>query len=57
LSELELGLRLRYEFKRELAPYIGIAWHRKYGDTADLAEQAGEETEEAQLLLGVRFWY
>ena len=57
LSELELGLRLRYEFKREFAPYIGVAWHRKFGDTADFARDAGEETEEAQLLLGVRFWY
>jgi copper resistance protein B len=57
LSEVELGLRLRYEFRREFAPYVGIAWHRKYGDTADLAEKAGEETEEAQLVLGFRFWY
>lgn len=57
LSELGLGLRLRYEIKRELAPYIGVAWHRKFGDTADFARAEGEETEEAQLLLGVRFWY
>lgn len=57
LSEAELGLRLRYEIKREFAPYLGISWSRKFGDTRDYARAEGEEEEEAQLLLGVRFWY
>ncbi|MBY0510230.1 MAG: copper resistance protein B, partial [Rhodospirillaceae bacterium] len=42
VSNIELGLRLRYEIKREFAPYIGLSYHRKTGRTADLARAAGE---------------
>lgn len=57
LSELELGLRLRYEFRREFAPYIGLNWFRKYGDTADLARAAGEDTKDLQFTIGLRVWF
>src|SRR5690606_23038375 len=35
LSDLALGLRLRYEFSRQFSPYIGVEWTDTYGDTAD----------------------
>ncbi len=57
VSELEAGLRLRYEIKREFAPYIGINWKRKFGQSADFARDEGRNVDEAQLLLGVRVWY
>lgn len=57
LSEIDLGLRLRYEIYREFAPYIGISYSRAYGDTADLARDNGEETEDFQILLGLRLWF
>ena len=57
VSELEAGLRLRYEIKREFAPYIGIGWKRKFGQTADFARDEGRDIDEAQLLLGLRLWY
>jgi copper resistance protein B len=57
LSTLETGLRLRYEFKREFAPYVGVVWSRKFFGTADLAEAAGEDTREARVAVGVRFWF
>ncbi len=57
LSEIEAGLRLRYEIKREFAPYVGISWHRKYGKTADYARAEGAETDDAQLVIGLRLWY
>jgi len=57
LSDVELGLRLRYEIRREFAPYVGVSWHRKLGDTADYARAEGADKDEAQLLLGVRLWY
>ena len=41
LSSEEAGLRLRYEFRREFAPYLGATWNRKFFGTADLAEAAG----------------
>ncbi len=57
LSEMEAGLRLRYEIRRELAPYLGVAWQRRYGDTADFARAAGEEVEDTRLVAGLRVWF
>ena len=56
LSAAELGMRLRYEIRRELAPYIGVTWHRKFFGTADRAREAGERTGGARLALGLRLW-
>lgn len=57
LSDLELGLRLRYEVTREFAPYVGIAWDRKLGDTARFARAAGEKVSDLNIVAGVRFWF
>ena len=56
-SEMEAGLRLRYEFRREIAPYVGVTWSRKLGRTADFAELENEDVEETRLLAGVRLWF
>ncbi|MET0778444.1 MAG: copper resistance protein B [Pseudomonas mandelii] len=57
LSNTEAGLRLRYEIRREFAPYIGVTWNRTYGKTADYANDEGEDRSEARLVLGVRLWF
>ena len=57
LSQVELGLRLRYEIVRELAPYVGFVWERKVGRTADLARRRGEEFDIPAFVAGVRFWF
>ena len=57
LSTSEIGLRLRYEIKREFAPYIGINWTNKYGDTADFARDEGESTRDTQIVVGFRAWF
>jgi copper resistance protein B len=57
LSSGEAGLRLRYEIRREFAPYIGVTWERKFFGTADLARAAGEGTRGARLALGLRTWF
>jgi copper resistance protein B len=57
LSTAEAGLRLRYELRREIAPYLGITWHRRFFGTADFAKAAGFRRERAHLALGVRFWF
>lgn len=57
LSDLELGLRLRYEVTRKFSPYVGVVWERKYGNTADFARQDGESVEEAEFVLGLRAWF
>ena len=57
LSDLELGLRLRYEIRREFAPYVGVNWTRKFGNTADFARAEGEDTNDVQIVAGVRVWF
>jgi copper resistance protein B len=57
LNDTSLGLRLRYEIRREFAPYIGVQLHRSYGGTADMARAAGEPTRGAVLVAGVRAWF
>ncbi len=57
LSDLEAGLRLRYEIDRQFAPYIGVNWSRLFGNTADFARIAGEKSSETQLVIGFRAWF
>ena len=56
-SDFELGLRLRYEFAREFAPYVGVNWERKLGDGARYARAAGEGPSSTSLVMGARFWF
>jgi copper resistance protein B len=57
LSETETGVRLRYEIRRELAPYIGVTWNRAWGKTADFARAGGERVDGGRLVTGVRLWF
>ncbi len=57
LSNAEIGLRLRYEIRRTLAPYVGVSLDRKVGRTADFARQAGEDVGGVALVAGVRTWF
>lgn len=57
LSEVSAGLRLRYEFRRELAPYIGIERISQHGRTADLTRAAGGDPSDTRIIVGLRLWY
>ena len=57
LSDLAVGLRLRYEFSRQFAPYIGVEWTDTYGDTADYRRAVGQDTSGTQFVAGLRFWF
>jgi len=57
LSDIELGLRLRYEIAREFAPYVGVSWERKVGATAEFARAHGEDPSSASVVFGVRAWF
>lgn len=57
LSTAEAGFRLRYEITPRFAPYVGIAWERRYGDTADYSRAEGEPVEDTRLVAGLRFWF
>jgi copper resistance protein B len=57
LSEGELGLRLHYEIRREVAPYVGLVHVRSFGRTADFARAAGREPNDTRLIAGIRLWF
>lgn len=57
LSNAELGLRLRYEFKRQFAPYVGVSFQRQTGASARFARADGEDVTSSGLVAGVRFWF
>ena len=57
LSTAEVGLRLRYEIKRQFAPYVGVSWERKVGQTGRYARADGEDVESKGLVAGIRFWF
>ena len=53
---VEPGIRIRYEFRRELAPYVGVEWLRQLGGTARLARGDGEAVSSPALVVGMRAW-
>jgi copper resistance protein B len=56
INDLQLDLRLQYEFKREFAPYVGVSWVRKFGKTADIASLSQTDRSSAVLVAGIRCW-
>ena len=57
LSDIELGLRLNYFINRQFAPYIGINWETKFGNTADFARDEGEDSNDIQYVIGLHGWF
>ena len=57
LAESDLGLRLRYEVRREFAPYVGLSWNRTYGQTAQYARDEDEDINQLRWVVGVRLWF
>lgn len=57
VSDIQFGLRLRYEIRRQFAPYIGVNWVRRIGTTADYAQQDHQPVLDRQIVAGVRIWF
>ena len=57
LNNLEFGARLRYEIRREFAPYVGISFDRSFGETATLVRQDGGDSSQVRFVVGVRAWF
>lgn len=53
-NDMSLELRLRYEFRREIAPYVGLSYLTQLGETANIAQQGGSNTDDLQLVFGIR---
>lgn len=57
LSSVEAGLRLRYEFHRQFAPYVGVVHERAFGDSAELRAAAGHAPRDTRIVAGIRIWF
>jgi copper resistance protein B len=57
LNNLEFGGRLRYEIRREFAPYIGVSLDRSFGETATLVRQEGGDPSQIRFMAGLRMWF
>jgi copper resistance protein B len=57
LAKLEAGIRFRYEFRREFAPYLGVEWVGTLGDTADIARSSGMAVRDTRVVAGLRTWF
>src|SRR3546814_8990685 len=57
LSKVEAGFRLRYEFHRQFAPYVGVVWERAYGGTADQRRARSGDVDDTRVVAGVRIWF
>uniref|UniRef100_UPI0035B1294F copper resistance protein B n=1 Tax=Rhizorhabdus sp. TaxID=1968843 RepID=UPI0035B1294F len=57
LGSAEAGVRLRYEFSRRFAPYVGLVHERRLGETGRLAIASGESRRETRAVLGLRAWF
>lgn len=57
LSSAEGGLRLRYELRREIAPYVGVVWSRSFFGTARYETAAGRPVSRASFAIGARVWF
>lgn len=55
-TDVAIGLRLRYEFLREFAPYLGIEWQSKLGSTRNIYQAQQAETDKVIFMLGLRMW-
>jgi copper resistance protein B len=57
VSNAQLGLRLRYEITRQVAPYFGVVWTRRFGTTASFARLDQEPVFDRQFVIGIRIWF
>jgi copper resistance protein B len=57
VNDVQIGARLRYQIRREFAPYIGFAWSRELGDTADFTRAEGGEVNILSFIAGLRIWF
>lgn len=56
-TNFDAGVRLRYEIKREFAPYVGVEWQKNLGGTADFIRAGGGDPDSIVAAVGLRAWF
>ena len=57
LSDIDMGLRLRYDITRKFAPYVGVAYQRWFGGTSSLRREEGSKVNDVRFLVGLKTWF
>lgn len=57
VNNVEAGLRLRYEFSRRFAPYLGVSLDRSFSRTAHFVREEGGDPSQLRLVVGVRLLF
>ncbi len=57
LSDIDAGLRLRYEISRKFAPYVGVTYAGYFGQAQPIARARGDNTQDIRFTFGVRSWF
>lgn len=57
LSDIDMGLRLRYDVTRKLSPYVGLAYQRRFGGTESITREQGGRVNDVRFLVGLRSWF
>ena len=53
-TDANVGVRLRYEISRSFAPYVGVEWTSALGETRDIRESLGADTQSTRAVIGLR---
>ena len=57
LSDIEAGLRFRYDIRREFSPYVGVQYKRAFGTTGRYLREAGARQGGWSVVTGIRTWF
>ena len=57
ISDIDAGLRLRYEFTRKFAPYVGVSYVGRFFQSSDFARRAQETPNDVRFVFGMRTWF
>lgn len=55
VASIEVGLQLRYEFSRKLAPYFDFVYERDLGETSLITQSLGDDPERTTIRVGLLF--
>ncbi|GBR02446.1 copper resistance protein CopB [Acetobacter oeni LMG 21952] len=56
-SDIDTGLRLRYEWFRKFAPYAGITYTGRFGQAAGIARSRDSVVHDVTFTFGLRAWF
>jgi copper resistance protein B len=57
VNDIDVGIRVRHEIRREFAPYVGVTYRHRFAATADRVRREGGIPSAVEVSAGVRTWF